>query len=408
MHTVSGETITNGGVLIKDGKIKSVIRPFVGQFQADKTIDLKGEHLYPGLIALDSAVGLSEIEAVRATIDTTEVGDFTPDVESWIAVNPDSELIPVARANGITDIEPVPQGGIVAGLSGVMALDGWTTEQMVIKHAAALHVYWPSMELSISPRRRRRETTQTKPLEEQARERQAKVKELDDFFQEAKAYARLRDAVAKGSTPDPGVNPPWEAMLPVVRGKVPIMVHANELRQMKAAVKWAQTNAFKIIIVGGRDARLCAGLLATNKIPVVYESTFEQPNRDFDSYDINFKAPEVLREAGVQVSFSMGPSSFNAPLAKNLPYLASQCVAFGLPESEALKGLTLYPAQILGVDKRLGSIEPGKEATLFACDGDILDIRANVQHVWIAGKEVSLETRHTRLYEKYKNRPRPN
>jgi imidazolonepropionase-like amidohydrolase len=185
------------------------------------------------------------------------------------------------------------------------------------------------------------------------------------------------------------------------------MVHADDLRQIKAAVKWAETNQYKIIIVGGRDARLCANLLADKKIPVVYEFTFGQPHRDFDSYDVNFKAPETLRKAGVKVAFSMGSSSFNAPLAKNLPYLASQAVAFGLPESEALKGITLYPAQILGVDERLGSIEPGKEASFFACDGDILDLRANVQHLWIAGKEVSLETRHTRLYEKYKNRPLP-
>jgi imidazolonepropionase-like amidohydrolase len=405
VHTVSGETITNGGVLIVDDKIKSVSKD--DGVAADKTIDLHGQHLYPGLIALDSAVGLSEIEAIRATQDTTEVGDFTPDVQSWIAVNPDSELIPVARANGITHIEPVPQGGIVAGMSAVMALDGWTTEEMAIKHPVALHVYWPAMELDTRPKEKLDDKGKYKPLEEQARERQAKLKALDDFFQEARAYAKLRNAISTNGAPDPGINPPWEAMLPVVRGEVPLMVHADDVRQIRAAVKWAQTNNYKIIIVGGREARLCADLLAARKIPVIYEFTFGQPDRDFDSYDVNFRAPEMLRKAGVKVLFSMGSSSFNAPLAKNLPYLASQAVAFGMPEAEALKGLTLYPAQVLGVDKRLGSIEPGKEATLFACDGDILDLRANVQHLWIAGKEVSLESRHTRLYEKYKNRPRP-
>jgi imidazolonepropionase-like amidohydrolase len=185
------------------------------------------------------------------------------------------------------------------------------------------------------------------------------------------------------------------------------MVHAEDIRQIKAAMRWARTNDYKIIIVGGRDAWLVATNLASQKIPVIYEDVFELPAHDYDSYDVNFKAPEVLREAGVKVAFSMGAASFNAALAKNLPYLAAQAVAFGMPKSDALKGVTLYPAQMLGLDAQLGSIEPGKEATLFACDGDIFDIRANVTELWIAGEEVSLETRHTRLYEKYKNRPLP-
>ncbi|MDB6022906.1 MAG: Amidohydrolase [Pedosphaera sp.] len=409
VHTVSGDTFTNGSVLINGDRIERVIDgKNTERVVADKTIDLKGRHLYPGLIALDSALGLSEIEAIRATQDTTEVGEFTPDVQSWIAVNPDSELLPVARANGITHIEPAPQGGVVAGMSGVLALDGWTTEEMTIKHPAALHVYWPEMELNAMPKEKWRDKSKFKSLEEQARERQTKIKELDDFFQEARAYAKGRAAIGKDGVPaDPGINPPWEAMLPAARGEVPLMLHANDLRQIKAAVKWAQTNDYKMILVGGRDAWLVADLLAARKIPVIYEFTFNQPRRDFDSYDVNFKAPEVLRKAGVTVAFSIGSGSFSVPLAKNLPYDAAQAVAFGLPEGEALKGLTLYPAQLLGVDKRLGSIEPGKEATLFVCDGDILDIRANVKQLWIAGREISLESRHTRLYEKYKNRPLP-
>ena len=185
------------------------------------------------------------------------------------------------------------------------------------------------------------------------------------------------------------------------------MVHAEEIRQIKAAVKWAQTNNFKIVIVGGRDAWMAADVLGAAKIPVVYETVFHLPYRDSEAYDVYFREPEVLRKAGVKVAFCGGPGNFSAALAKNLPYFAAQAVAFGYPENEALKGLTLYPAQLLGVADRLGSIEVGKEATLFVCDGDILDIRAHVTQVWIAGKEMSLESRHTRLYEKYKNRPLP-
>jgi imidazolonepropionase-like amidohydrolase len=408
IHTVSGDIVTNGSVLINAGKIVRVFDARESEtVLGDQNIDLKGEHLYPGLIALDSALGLTEIEAVRATQDTTEVGDYTPDVQSWISVNPDSELIPVARANGITHIEPAPRGGFVAGVSGVMALEGWTTEEMTIKHPAALHVYWPEMRLDTTPRERLRDKTKFKSLEEQSKDRAAKLKSFEEFFLEARAYARQRDAIAKSTLPDPGINPPWEAMLPAVRGEIPLMVHAEDLRDIKAAVNWAKTNDFKIILVGGRDAWLAADLLATNKIPVIYECTFNQPMRESDSYDVNFKAPEVLRKAGVTVAFSNGSRGDAAALAKNLPYLAAQSVAFGLPENEALKGLTLYPAQLLGVQARLGSIETGKEATLFACDGDILDIRANVKQMWISGKEVSLESRHTRLYEKYRNRPLP-
>ena len=406
VHTVSGETYTNGDVLIDGGKIEAVLHG-KRRVISGKSIDLKGQHLYPGLIALDSALGLSEIESVRGTQDTTEVGDYSPDVQSWVAINPDSELIPVTRANGITHAEPVPQGGVVAGMSALMALDGWTAEQMIIKHPAALHIFWPDMELDTRPKEQFKDASKFKSLEGQGKERQAKLKALDDFFLEARAYAKARAVAAKNGKSDSGINPPWEAMLPVVNGEIPIMVHANDIRQINAAVKWAQTNDYKIVLVGGRDAWRVAGLLAARKIPVIYEFTFNQPERDHDSYDVNFKAPEVLRKAGVTVAFSNGSDSFHAAMAKNLPYAAAQSVAFGFPESEAIKALTLYPAQLLGVDRRLGSIEPGKEATLFICDGDILDIRSNVKRMWIAGKEVSLESRHTRLYEKYKNRPLP-
>jgi imidazolonepropionase-like amidohydrolase len=402
IHTISGEPLSHGAVLINDGKIQAVGTNLAGP--ADKIIDLAGRHVYPGLIALDSALGLTEIESVRGTRDMTEVGDFHPDVQSWISVNPDSELLPVTRANGISHIEPAPQGGVVGGVSGVVALDGWTIEQMTIKRGSALHVYWPTMDLNTTPKEKFKDESKYKSLEDQARERQKKIKELDDFFLEARAYDQARKA-AKAGGPAVGINPPWEAMLPVVRGEIPIMVHADEYREIKAALRWAQTNQYKIIIVGGRDAGMAADILSSSKVPVIFERTFTEPPHDYDSYDVEFRVPELLRRAGVKVAFSEGSASFTAPMAKNLPYSAAQAMAFGLPEAEALKGITLYPAQLLGVADRLGSIEPGKEATLFVCNGSILDIRANVKQMWIAGREISLENRHTRLYEKYKNRP---
>ena len=333
--------------------------------------------------------------------------DYTPDVESWVAVNPDSELISVTRANGIAYFQPVPQGRVVSGQSGLLAVDGWTPEQMTIKKPVALHLFWPSLELDTTPKDKAQDKSKWKSMEDQAKDRRVRLRAMEDFFEEAKAYAKAKDAAAKGSAPAPERIPAWEAMLPYVRGELPIMIHADEIRQIRAAATWAGTNTYKVILAGGRDAWMAADVLASKKIPVVYGHVFTQPARETESYDIHFRAPEILRQAGAQVAFSLGSDSFNAALIQNLPYSAAQAVAFGLPEAEALKGLTLYPAQIAGVADRLGSIEAGKDATLFAADGDILDIRVHVKRMWIAGKEVSLENRHTRLYEKYRNRPRP-
>jgi imidazolonepropionase-like amidohydrolase len=407
VHTVAGETFTNGSVLIDGKKISRVFSgPMTNTVAADKVVDLRGQHLYPGLIAVNTVLGLSEIDAVRATQDTTEVGDYTPDVESWVAVNPDSELLPVARANGIAYFEPVPGGGMVAGQSGLLAMDGWTYEQMIVKKPVALHVFWPGQALNTTPKESAPDPAKWKSLDDQAKERRAKLKSLADFFEEAKAYAKAKAAATAGNAAAPEKIPAWEAMLPYVRGELPIVIHADEVRQIRSAVNWAATNHYKVFIAGGRDAAMVAGLLATNKIPVIYEDTFVQPVRDTESYDVHFSTPEVLHRAGVTVVFSVGPYSFGAGMARNLPYNAAQAMAFGLPEGEALKGITLYAAQLMGVADRLGSIEAGKDATLFVADGDIFDIRANVKRLWIAGQEVSLENRHTRLYEKYKNRPK--
>ncbi len=406
VHTVSGGTITNGVVFIQDGKIFHVEdsnRP--GNFTLPlptKEIDLKGQHLYPGLIALGTELGLVEIDAVRSTRDTTEVGEYTPDVESWVSVNPDSELLPVARASGIACFEPVPSGGVVAGQSGLVSFDGWTTEQMTIKKHAALHVYWPNMALDMTPKERAADKSKHKSLDDQAKDRKLKLKSFEDFFEEAKAYAKAKDAGGKNNLPSPEKVPAWEAMLPYVRGELPITVHADDVREIKAAISWATANKLKIILSDARDAWMVADSLATNKIPVIYKYVFSQPAHDTDSYDTPFKAPAILQKAGVTVVLSAGGAS----LVKNLPHHAAQSVAFGLPEDEALKSITLYPAQVMGVADKLGSIEAGKDATFFVCDGNILDLRTNVKRMWIAGKEISLESKHTRLYEKYKNRPK--
>lgn len=423
VHTVVGPTREHTDVLVRDGRIAEVGTDL--RATGATVVELAGAHLYPGMIALSTGLGLVEIEGVRATRDTTETGDYTPEVYAWVAVHADSELIAVARANGITHAESVPSGGTISGHSALIALDGWTIEDLAVKRAAALHVFWPAMDLDLTPKEHSANPEHWKSIEDQTKERERRLKRLDDFFLEAEAYQRA----ARGpsgtaaalplpgeATPRPTPSalasgnprvPAWEAMGPALRGEIPVFVHANELRQIRAVVEWTERHPYRVVIAGGRDAWRLADTLARRNLPVAFEDVFTLPQRDTDAYDVHYAAPGALARAGVKVAFAGGADRMDASNIRNLPYAAAQAVAYGLSAEEALRGLTLYPAEILGLADRLGSIAPGKEASLFVADGDILDIRTAVLRLWIQGREVSLESRHTRLYDRYRSRPRP-
>ena len=400
IHTITRGNLDQGDVLIRDGKIARVEESI--DTVADRIVNLTGKHLYPGMIATTTTLGLLEINAVRATLDTHEVGQWTPEVLSWRAVNPESELIPVARANGITHAQPIPLGGIVSGQSGVIQLSGWTVEDLMVKPTVGLHVWWPSMSLNDRPKELSNNPSSWKSPKDQAKQRKQRMREITEFFESAKAYVSHRE-----QNKDAHTIPNWASTTSWVKGKTPLFIHANEKRQIASAVQWADENGYDMILVGGRDAWRVADKLSEHRIPVIYEHTFTLPNRGEDSYDAYFTAPSILAEAGVKVIFSEGTSRFAASSIRNLPHSAAQAVAFGMHKEEALKGLTLYPAQVLGLGNRLGSIESGKEASLIALTGELLDIRSQVSEVWIKGERVSLESRHTRLYNKYRNRPNP-
>lgn len=417
LHTVTGLTLTNASLLVRDGTIAALGRGL--DAPGAEVVDLAGRHVFPGLISPATSLGLLEIEAVRATRDTADVGAYTPDVFAWVAVNPDSDLIPVARANGYTHVETVPLGGVVSGHSAVIALNGWTIEEMTQRRAAGLHVFWPSFALNPAPAGR---PGRGRSNDERVRDRDRQLQEIDEFFDQAEAYARrYPDAAVPPrsfpgeTTPQPSASPDgparvpaWEAMLPVVRGEIPLFLHAQEMRAIRSAVEWAARRKYRAVLVGGRDAWRIPEVLATHGVPVAFDSVFALPVRDTDPYDVHFAAPAILARAGVQVAFTAGVRDrFATRTIRNVPYAAAQAMAFGLSRDDALRGLTLVPARILGVDDRLGSLEVGKEATFFAADGDILDIRTRVLRLWIAGREVSLESRHTRLYEKFRARPKP-
>lgn len=392
VHTVSGATLPATDVLVKDGKIAAIAASITEK--ADRTNDLTGLHLFPGLISPSTELGLIEIPSVRATLDRREVGDFNPDVESWKAVNPDSDLIPVARANGITHFIPVPQGSILSGVSGVIATGGWTVEDMAVRKRAAYHLDWPTMSLATGGRR-----GGGGAMDEQAKARREKVQVIENWFNDVDAYAKGRAAGA-------AVVPAYEAALPLLRGELPLVIGADDLREIKSALAWAEKRKLKIVILGGRDAVFAAEQLAKQKVPVIYNHVFPLPSRDSDGYDANFSAPGILHKAGVIVALTDSLGRFTSNNARNLPYAAAQAMAFGLPADAAIKSITLVPAQIYGVADKLGSVEVGKDASLFAATGDILDIRSQVKHVWLKGEEQSLKNRNTQLHDKYRNRPR--
>lgn len=398
VHTLAGPVLNPGQVLMDGAQIIEVGTRIEAK---DATVaDLTGLRLYPGLIAATTSLGLTEINAVRATRDSTEVGRFNPDVQSWIAINPDSELIPVARANGITHAVPVPQGGLVSGQSALIALDGWTMESMVIQKPLAMHVDWPEMSLDVVPKEQMKDKSKWKSPEDLVKERKKEMAQIESFFLEAGAYIKARDLGTNTES-----HPTWESMRGVLKGQIPVVVRADDLRAITAAVQWAKTNQLRLVISGGRDAAAAASLLASNRVPVIYEHVFDRTLRDTESYDHLFRTPSILHKAGVLVALSAGIGDMAETDIRNLGHHAAQAAAFGLDPEEALRCITLNPAMIYGIADRMGTIEKGKSATLIATDGDVLDLRTRVRRIWIAGLPSSLETRHTRLYEKYRNRP---
>jgi len=313
-------------------------------------------------------------------------------------VNPDSELIPVARANGITHSLIVPMGGTISGISGLIALDGWGIEEMAIVQKVALHIWWPGQGLSIPSH-----NSDGKSIEEQKKERIKNIEDLDEFFNQAESYARRRLATPKSKT---DLNPSWEAMLPFVSQKLPLVIHADEKRQIVSALDWAEKRKYKIIISGGRDSWKIAERIAAMQVPVIYRHVFSAPPQTNLAHDIHFRAPGILARAGVELSIGLRLGAWSAANQRNLPYHAAHAIPLGLKRKDALASITIHPAKLMGAQSQLGTLEKGKDATFIACSGDIFDLRTTVKHMRIAGKGVDLSSRHTRLFERYQKRPR--
>ena len=395
VHPVTGPDIVNATIVFDKGKITAVGTGIAVPSDAE-VISANGKHVYPGLISPDTYIGLTEIGAVRASVDRVEVGSINPNVRAETAFNPESEIIPVTRSNGITLVVTTPAGGIISGMGAVMMLDGWTWEGMTLKAPAALYVNWPDMD--IRPVR-----GNPKAEEEQKKARDKALDDLAQAFRDARAYMTAKKAEGPPAVPYHDVDMRWEAMIPVLEGKVPVVVRANEMEQIEAAVAWADREKIRLIIGGGHDAWRVAALLKQKDIPVLVGAIHRLPSRRDAQYDEAFTLPAKLHAAGVTFAII---SQDEAPHERNLPYQAATAAAYGLPKAEALKALTIYPAQIFGIQDRVGSLEVGKDATLIVTTGDPLEITTQVEMEFIQGRKVDLSNKQTALYEKYKEKYR--
>ncbi|ADN75186.1 conserved hypothetical protein [Ferrimonas balearica DSM 9799] len=383
LHTVSQGVLPQGDLLIADGVIQAV-GPTLDAPADAEVIDLSGHHLYPALIALDSQLGLREIGMVRSTVDTYEVGDHNPQLRASVAFNPDSEVIPTVRRNGIGYAQLVPEGDLLAGRSALVALDGWNLHDSLVQQDTGLHLYWPRADLPQGDVEERKATQQ---------QREARLDELYQSVEAAQRYHQAQD----GSLP---VDTRWEAMRPLFEGQLTLFIHANDARQIEQALDLVEQYGFPAVIVGGYDAVHVAERLVAMEVPVIYTHANGLPRRIDEPYDHAFALPGLMHDKGITLALAW-TGSWDS---RNLAFAAGQAVAYGLPAEVALSAITEVPARLLGVEG-MGTLAVGQRASLVISDGDLLDMgQGNVTGLYLEGRAVDLDNRHQRLYQKYRQR----
>jgi imidazolonepropionase-like amidohydrolase len=405
IFTLAGAPIEEGTLVIKDGKIAAV-GANVEVPAGAQVIDAKGLQIYPGLFDPVTQMGLSEISAVNATVDSTETGTYNPDVVAATAVSPSSEHIPVTRASGITEVLTVPDSGgfdsggargVIGGQASAIHLAGWTINDMLIKKSVAMVISWPVIETRTFDfatfSRKEKAFTEAK------QEYEKQVNELTDYLDRARHYAQ---AMGHGGPSDFQRDLKLEALAPVVRGQLPALVFANRARDIRNAVEFCDKQKLKMILAGGEEAYKVKDLLRSKGIPVILRPTLSLPIDEDDAYDRLLSQPAELAAAGVRFAFG----SFDNSFARRLGQQAANAVAYGLPYDEALKAVTVNPAEIFGVADQVGTLEIGKVANIIVTNGDPLEITTDVKYLFIKGQLTSLDNRHQRLYEKYLNRPK--
>lgn len=405
IFTLAGAPIEDGTLVIRDGKVAAV-GTSVEIPAGAQVIDAKGLQIYPGLFDPLTQMGLSEISAVNATVDSSETGAYNPDVVAATAVSPSSEHIPVTRAAGVTEVLAVPGSGgfdffgsrgVIGGQVSAIHLSGWTINDMLIKKSVAMVLTWPQIQ------------TQTfdfatflrkeKPFTEAKQDYEKQVNELADYLDRGRHYAQ---AMGHGGPSDFQRDLKLEALAPVVRGQLPVLVFADRARDIRNAVEFCDKQKLKMILAGGGEAYKVKDLLRARGIPVILRPTLSLPEEEDDAYDRLLTQPAELAAAGVKFAFG----SFDNSFARRLGQQAANAVAYGLPYDEALKATTLYPAEIFGIADQVGSLETGKLANVIVTNGDPLELTTEVKFLFIRGQRTSLDNRHLRFYEKYLNRPK--
>lgn len=387
VHIGNGTVVENGGVLIRDGKIEQagVIR---GRVSGIKTVDLAGKHIYPGLIAPMTQLGIDEIGAVRATDDRDEAGSVNPNARAIVGYNTDSRVIPTVRSNGILMAQIVPQGGLFPGTSSIVQLDAWNWEDAAYVIDDAVHLNWPRMTVW--------EAWWAPPVEKQKKSIKENMEKLNQFMEEAKAYQILK---ASGRTYKSDIK--LEAIVPVLSGEKPLFISANSEQQIRAAVAFMLLHEVRMVLVGGADAWRVKAELKKYEIPVVLAPTQSLPRHSESDIDQPFKTPQMLKEAGIPFCLSGG----GFWQQRNLPFQAGQAVAFGLAPEAAIQAMTLDAAKILGIADSSGSLEVGKDATLIVSEGDVMDYRTSqIVHAFIQGREIDLGNKQKALYTKFKQK----
>ena len=398
--TVSGASVENGTVLIQNGKIAAV-GANVSVPSGAEQIDGKGLSVYPGLIDAGTNLGLAEISGgVPGSVDVAETGDMNPNAKAIIGINPHSSHVNVTRVNGITTVLSMPTGGIISGQAAIVNLNGSTQNEMAIVPIFGLVINFPRITTfaGFNPLT----GPQTIEFGEAVKQRDKRLDDLKKLFRDAENYAKVKDAVLRDKNlPAQTTDLKMDALIPYVRGEKPIIFTAERERDVRGVARFAADMKIKAIILGGQEAWKAADELKKNNISVIYTNVYNLPVRDDDAYDYLFEAPSKMQQAGVKFCISTGDNGANV---RDLPYQAGLASAFGLSKDEALKAVTLYPAQILGISDKLGSIEPGKIADLVVTDGDVLEPRTNVKFLFINGRMLPLTSRHTELYDSFKDR----
>lgn len=393
IHTAAGNVIKNGAMAVKNGRIEwlaqaSTIRIDSSAFE--KIVRLNGKRIYPGFIVLNSTLGITEIDAVRATVDFNETGLLNPNVRTQIAFNAESEIIKTVRSNGVLMAQVAPQGGLASGFSSVMKLEGWNWEDATIQTDDALHIQWPHQ--------LRQWQTSPDDTSKPDKYRQQRIRELYTLFEDARAY-KINPQSNDVS------NSKLNALSGIIEGKQALFIHASDQKSIREALQFFTYFAIKKPVLAEADESLLVlDLIKASKVKVVLGRSHRLPAFSESAIDEAYQLPYLLTKEGIEVSIT-NTGDMEAMGTRNLSYNAGTAKAYGLSDDEALKTITLNPARCVGIDKDFGSIEQGKWANFIVTSGDVFDMKSSkVEQAYFKGQAIDLNNKQKELYRKYEQK----